>query len=116
MVKYSMSHTEVMNSVWYIVEAVNKHREWYITYPTGHDEQLKIAADFKAKSSAGFGVCAGAVDGILIWIHQPTLEEAKQVGVDQQKFVCGRKHKHGLNCQAVVTFVVDSWTFPLHLV
>jgi hypothetical protein len=56
---------EVMNSVWCIVEVVNKHREWYITYPTGHDEQLKIASDFKAKSSVGFGVCAGTVDAFL---------------------------------------------------
>ena len=80
-----MPHTEMLNSVWYVVEAVNQKKEWYINYPKDHNEQLKIA-EFKAKSSVGFGVCAGAVDGILIWIHQPTLEEAKQVRVDQQKF------------------------------
>ena len=45
--------------------------------------------------------CAGAIDGILIWINRPTLEESRKVGVDQQKFYCGRKHKFGLNCQAV---------------
>ncbi|KAL3804834.1 hypothetical protein HJC23_006606 [Cyclotella cryptica] len=27
--------------------------------------------------------------------------EASKVGVDQQKFFCGRKHKFGLNCQVV---------------
>ena len=86
MVKYGVSHTEMLNSVWYVVEVVNQKKEWYINYPKDHNEQLKIAAEFKAKSSVGFGVCAGAVDGILIWIHQPTLEEAKQVRVDQQKF------------------------------
>ena len=46
-------------------------------------------------------VCAGAIDGILVWIHKPTLTEAKSVGIDQQKFFCGRKNKFGLNCQAV---------------
>jgi hypothetical protein len=91
----------MLNSVWYIVEAVNSKKEWYLKYPNNHNEQLKIAAEFKEKSSVGFGVCAGAVDGILIWIHRPTLEESKKVGVDQQKFFCGRKHKYGLNCQAV---------------
>lgn len=34
-------------------------------------------------------------------MNRPTLEEARKVGVDQQKFYCGRKHKFGLNCQAV---------------
>ena len=28
-------------------------------------------------------------------------EGAKAAGVDQKKFLCGRKHKFGLNCQAV---------------
>ena len=45
----------------------------------------KLAAEFKSKSSVGFGVCAGELDGILIWIHQPTLEEPKKVLVDQQQ-------------------------------
>eukprot|EP00804_Cyclotella_cryptica_P001199 CCRYP_017009-RA/>CCRYP_017009-RA protein AED:0.23 eAED:0.35 QI:0/-1/0/1/-1/0/1/0/128 len=66
-----------------------------------HTEQLKIAAEFKAKRSVAFGVSAGAVDGILIWIHRPTLEEAKKVGVDKQKFLCGRKHKYRLNCHSL---------------
>ena len=43
----------------------------------------------------------GAVDGILIWMQKPNVNEAKRVGVDQKKFLCGRKHKFGLNCQAV---------------
>ena len=46
-------------------------------------------------------MCAGAIDGILIWMNRPTLEEVRKVGVDQQKFYCGRKHKFGLNCQVV---------------
>jgi hypothetical protein len=75
--------------------------EWYITYPTDHNEQLRLAYEFKAKSGVDFDVCARAIDGILIWILKPTLAEAKMVGIDQQKFFCGRKNKFGLNCQAV---------------
>ena len=101
MAKYGVSYREVLNSVWYVVEATNMKDEWYIQYPQNHEEQVKIATDFKVKSSVDFGVCAGAIDGILIWINRPTREEAAKVGVDQQKFFCGRKHKFGLNCQAV---------------
>lgn len=44
---------------------------------------------------------AGAIDGIRIWILKSTFAVSKAVEVDQQKFMCGRKHKFGLNCQAV---------------
>jgi hypothetical protein len=103
MPQYGLSHTEVLDSVWYVVESTNKVEAWYwyITYPTDHNEQIRIAYEFKAKSGVGFDVCAGAIDGILIWIHKPTLEEAKSVGIDQQKFFCGRKNKFRLNCRAV---------------
>jgi hypothetical protein len=49
MVKYGVSHTEMLNSVWYVVEAVNQKKEWYINYPKDHNEQLKIAAEFKQR-------------------------------------------------------------------
>ncbi len=101
MAKYGVSHSEVMNSVWYVVEATNSRIDWYISYPDSREEQLKIADEFRVKSSVDFGCCAGAIDGIIIWTNRPTLKEASQVGVDQQKFFCGRKHKFGLNCQAV---------------
>ena len=44
---------------------------------------------------------AGAIDGILIWMHKPSLKEADAAGVGQKKFFCGQKNKFGLNCQAV---------------
>ena len=34
-------------------------------------------------------------------MQKPNLKEAKSVGVDQKKFLCGGKHKFGLNCEAV---------------
>jgi hypothetical protein len=60
-----------------------------------------MAAEFEAKSSAGFDCCVGAVDGILIWINRPNQKDCNLSGCNSQKFYCGRKHKFGLNCQAI---------------
>ena len=40
MPQYGISHTEVLDSVWYVVESTNKVEVWYIKYPTDHNEQL----------------------------------------------------------------------------
>jgi hypothetical protein len=99
---YGISHTDIMDSVWHVVEAVNNYPQFQITYPSSVVEQEKnVAGGFEKASSVGFNVCAGSVDGILIWMQKPNVNEAKRVGVDQRKFLCGRKHKFGLNCQAV---------------
>ncbi|KAL3787036.1 hypothetical protein ACHAWO_003669 [Cyclotella atomus] len=98
---YGISHTEQFDSVWYVVDAVNKTKEFDIKYPECHEEQKKIAEDFFGVSTVKFDCRCGSIDGILIWTLKPTLVDAKAVGVDQQKFMCGRKHKFGLNCQAV---------------
>jgi hypothetical protein len=37
----------------------------------------------------------------LIWTHQPTPSCCKESKCDAAKFFCGRKHKFGLNCQAI---------------
>ena len=99
--KYGISHTVVMESVWYVVQAVNNLHEMDIEYPESAEEQNKIAQKFKQVSSAGFDICAGAIDGILIWIKKPALKEATGAECGQIKFLCGRKGKFGLNCQAV---------------
>ncbi len=53
------------------------------------------------KSDADFDTCVGCIDGLLIWMHLPSLKESGIVRVGQTKFYCGRKHKFGLNLQAV---------------
>ena len=63
---YGISHTDIMDSVWHVVEAVNIYPQFRITYPSSVGEQEKIVAGFERASSVGFNVCAGAVDGILI--------------------------------------------------
>jgi hypothetical protein len=99
--KYGISHTVVMESVWYVVQAVNNLHEMDIEYPESAEEQNKIAQKFKQVSSAGFDICAGAIDGILIWIKKPALKEATGAECGKIKFLCGQKGKFGLNCQAV---------------
>ena len=101
MVAYCVGYTEVLKSVWIIVEAVNSCPSFIISYPDSLDKQKQIAAEFQAASTPGITNCAGAIDDILIWILKPSLEESKIAGVGQKKFLCGRKHKFGLNCQAV---------------
>jgi hypothetical protein len=99
--KYGVSHTEMMESVWYVVEAVNTVAEFAIEYPESANEQEKISKEFQGVSSANIDICAGAIDGILIWMAKPTSKHAKNAEVNQGKFLCGRKGKFGLNCQAV---------------
>jgi hypothetical protein len=101
MVKYGVSHSSVFDSVWIVVEAIKNEREFDIEYPSSHEEQRRIAHEFKKKSQVGFDNCVGAIDGILIWMHKPSEKECKRSKVDQKKYLCGRKHKFGLNCQAV---------------
>ena len=101
MCSFHISYSEVLASVWIIVDSINAYPQFRINYPDSLEEQQRIAAEFEAASTPGIRNCAGAIDGILIWILKPNLKEAKKVGVDQRKFFCGRKHKFGLNCQAV---------------
>jgi hypothetical protein len=98
---FGIAYTEVLSSVWIVVEAMNNCPQFEISYPDSLEEQRKIAAGFEAASVPGIQHCAGAIDGILIWMPKPSLDEARRTGVDQKKYLCGRKHKFGLNCQAV---------------
>ena len=101
MCMFGIAYSEVLSSAWIVVDAVNKCPQFHISYPETLEEQRKIAAGFEAVSTPGIRNCAGAIDGILIWIQKPSSKETKKAGVDHKKFLCGRKHKYGLNCQAV---------------
>ena len=101
MTTFGISHTDALDSCWYVVDAVNTHPSFSIVYPDNHDVQRLIARGFSQVSAANFGCCAGAIDGILIWIHKPSAKDCIKAGCDTGKFFCGRKHKFGLNCQAV---------------
>ena len=81
MCKYGISYVEVMRSVWTVVEAVNTLPEFHITYPSEHATQQKIADEFRSVSGVQFDNCAGAIDGLLIWITKPSEKDAERAGV-----------------------------------
>jgi hypothetical protein len=95
------SDKDVIESVWVVVDAVNKHKKFGIQYPKSHEKQRSIAAEFRKKSTADFDNCAGAIDGILIWIHTPYKSQAAVAGVGRGLLYCEKKEKFGLNCQVV---------------
>ena len=101
MAKYGISEKSVSESVWAVVDAVNNLDEFIIEYPDYEEVQLEIARKFQSVSEVNFSNCAGAIDGILIWIVKPSEEDAANAGCGRKKFLCGRKGKFGLNCQAV---------------
>jgi hypothetical protein len=46
MTNYGISHSEALDSVWYVVDAVNRTKGFDISYPESADEQQKIASGF----------------------------------------------------------------------
>ena len=101
MAKYEISKKSVSESVWAVVEAVNNLDVFNIEYPDSEEVQLELAHKFQSVSEVNYSNCAGAIDGILIWILKPSEEDAANVGCGRKKFFCSRKGKFGLNCQAV---------------
>ncbi len=91
MVKFGICYHDVLASVWIVVHAVNEFTEFHILYPSSFATQERIARSFKKASSVHFDNCAGAIEGILIWMLKPSAEEAERAGVGQKKFFCGRK-------------------------
>lgn len=108
--------SEVFKSIWEVVDAINCLPQFDIQYPDCHKKQAEIAHGFENKSEANFNCCAGAMDGILIWIHCPSKKCCDEAACDAGKFFCGQKLKYGLNCQAVCDsqghFIDFSILFP----
>jgi hypothetical protein len=98
---FGIGRTDAFRSVWMVVEATHRTNVFNLVFPQDHDTQKALAQQFSLRSQAGFDCCVGAVDGILIWIQQPSPLCCKESKCDAAKFFCGRKHKFGLNCQAV---------------
>ena len=101
MTTFGVGRADVSKSIWAVVEAINQHEQLAIRFPTNHDEQKELAWQLQEKLDADFDCCVGAVDGILIWIQQPSDADANVSECGTKKFWCGRKHKFGLNCQAI---------------
>jgi hypothetical protein len=101
MLAFGIGRADVSKSIWIVLDAINQFNGFVLKYPENHAQQRAIADGFHAKSSAGFGCCAGAVDGLLIWTQRPSEKDAALSQCSVAKFFCGRKHKYGLNCQAI---------------
>lgn len=101
MLNYGVSAASFYLSMWMVVDAVRVCPELQIRYPESYDDQWRIAEGYQRKSRAGFNCCAGAIDGLLVWINKPTIQQCEESGSGQMKFFCGRKNKYALNMQAV---------------
>ena len=100
-ISHGISHSEVFNSVWIVVDAVNTTKELSFHFPSDHEQQRRIAKGFKARSRCGFDCCVGAMDGMLLWTEKPTLTSCSYAKCEPKRFFCGRKHRFGLNFQAI---------------
>jgi hypothetical protein len=67
-ISHGISNSEVFYSVWKVVDAVNKCPDLVFGYPESYEKQRQLATAFQGNSSAGIDCCAGAIDGLLIWI------------------------------------------------
>jgi DDE superfamily endonuclease len=101
---FGIGRTDAFRSVWMVVEATHRTNLFNLVFPADHDAQRELASQFSTRSQVGFDCCVGAVDGILIWILKPSPKCCIESKCDASKFFCGRKHKFGLNCQAVADF------------
>jgi DDE superfamily endonuclease len=116
MLVFGIGRADVSKSIWVVTQAINQCRAFDIAFPTCHNAQRRIAADFNQKSAADFRCCTGALDGIFIWTHCPSEADAACALCDVGKFFCGQKHKFGLNMQAICNahgrFLDVSLMFP----
>jgi hypothetical protein len=74
---FGIGYSEVLTSVWTVVDAVHRCPKCDISYLGTVEEQQKIAAGFEAASTPFICNCTGAINGILIWMLKPSLKEAK---------------------------------------
>jgi hypothetical protein len=81
---FCISYSEVLKSVWVVIDAINHCPQFHNSYPSSLEEQHRITAECYSASTPKFRNCTGAIDGILIWTEKPSLTEAKSVGVDQK--------------------------------
>lgn len=101
MLMLGMSHSSVFESIWGVVDCVNRCNALAFSFPSP-EEQRDIAAGFWDRSLAGFDVVVGAVDAMLVWTKKPAREECRAMECGETQFFCDRKKKFGLNLQAIV--------------
>ena len=109
---YGIGPSDTIRSYWHVVNAINSHPNIKVEYPKDHEDQQQIALGFQNISSAGFKCCAGVIDGILIWIHEPSKKDCIYFGCNNGKFMWTLKQKIDLIARQYATFRVGFLTFP----
>ena len=82
---FGVSVTVINYSMNWVIDAVNRCKQLPIKFPEEHSQQIKMAEEFKNKSTAGISNCVGALDGLLIWIEKPREKECVRAGVGSKK-------------------------------
>jgi DDE superfamily endonuclease len=98
-ISHGIAHSEVFNSVWKVVDAVNACDALAFGFPECHEKQKALALAFKSQSACSIDCCVAATDGLMIWIERPSVKGCEAAHCGAKKFFCGRKHKFGLNLQ-----------------
>jgi len=65
---------EVLHSIWTVVDATNQC-SCQKKLPSSHQHQMEMAREFQEDSQAGFNCCVAAMDGLLIWISKPCIDD-----------------------------------------
>jgi len=99
---FGISHLSFYEQcVWIVIDAIHRCDKLNIQYPSSHDEQKKIAEGFRKRSSVGINVCAGAIDGLLVWTEKPNPKHCEKQKCGPHRYFCGCKGKFGYNLQAI---------------
>ncbi len=87
----------MINSVWFVVDTVNKNGDFHVWYPSEYEWQQTIMDKFVAVIGVVFLRCAGYINSILIWIQIPSEDEAHDSWVGK-RILCGSKTEFDLTC------------------
>ena len=86
-VMFGILQLSVFDSIDAVVDAVNGCKDMDTTFPSDHAKQHEIACRFQRKSPlAGFSICVGCIDTLVIWTHKPMKTDCEETGNDKTKF------------------------------
>ncbi len=100
MVQYGLLCTVVLNGVWYVVDAINGHSNFFISSPADHAKQLQIMSELKPVPSK-----------ISIWIHKPSFKDAERSGTGLKKLTVAGSTNLGRTAKLWLISKGGSWIF-----
>jgi len=95
-VVHGISHSEVFNSVWKVLDAANVAEQLAFSYPSCRKAQCDIAAGFEARSSPGIVLVRFRLHNVLCSAQKSTQEgkqkKAKRRHIAEQKQSSNTRH------------------------